>query len=103
MDNQVVFASGEQIADVAELADAQASGACGLNARVGSIPIIRIKPATNFQTLFSLSVHKLIHGTVLLFIVVSKTTQYHQQKLNLNRRAADFLCCQNQYQMKRHW
>ena len=29
-------------ADVAELADAQASGACGLYARVGSTPIIRI-------------------------------------------------------------
>jgi hypothetical protein len=29
-------------ADVAELADAQASGACGLNARGGSTPLIRI-------------------------------------------------------------
>jgi hypothetical protein len=30
-------------ADVAELADAQASGACGLNAHGGSTPLIRIK------------------------------------------------------------
>jgi hypothetical protein len=36
MDNQVLHA------DVAELADAQASGACGLNARGGSTPLIRI-------------------------------------------------------------
>ena len=32
------------LADVAELADAQASGACGLYARGGSTPIIRISP-----------------------------------------------------------
>ena len=33
------------LADVAELADAQASGACGLNARGGSTPLIRIGQA----------------------------------------------------------
>jgi len=41
---------------------------------------------------------------VSLFIVlVNKTMQSHQKKLNLNCRAADFLCYQNQYQMNRHW
>ena len=35
--------NGVGFADVAELADAQASGACGHNARGGSTPLIRIK------------------------------------------------------------
>ncbi len=36
-------------ADVAELADAQASGACGLNARGGSTPLIRNSFVINLQ------------------------------------------------------
>jgi hypothetical protein len=46
MDNQVLQA------DVAELADAQASGACGLNARGGSTPLIRSK--SNYSSVTNL-------------------------------------------------
>jgi hypothetical protein len=43
------------LADVAELADAQASGACGLYARGGSTPLIRSKPNYSSRTnLFTL-------------------------------------------------
>ena len=45
LDEAIRFDNIYTVADVAELADAQASGACGLLARGGSSPLIRIKPA----------------------------------------------------------
>ena len=42
LDEAIRFDNIYTVADVAELADAQASGACGLLARGGSSPLIRI-------------------------------------------------------------